>query len=325
MRMISGEEIAIKTAFSISTLTGVTGNILVCLVVLLNKSMRTPMNYLLVNLAVSDLMLLIFFSPAFIFRGFFTHPGGLTGDILCALITGETLAWIGGYASSVFLLAISIERYIAVANPHKYGTSFITRNLKLLVAACWLFTLAWNAIGFEWKRFDSTTGFCTMTWTLSSFKIYSILCFLVLGVVPMTTMAVLYSKIIYILWFKDLVMNLDEERQQKKRKKATKMVLTVSLIYALSWFPELTIFVLSAYAPQSFRGDIAYPATVAICSFNAAVNPIIYSFHSSVFRRHLKKIVCRCCFKDGTESSMTAGSSTGLQIVREIPFVSRTE
>jgi hypothetical protein len=263
-------------------------------------------------------MFVVFFSPAFIFRGFFTHPGGVTGDVLCALVTGETLAWIGGYASSIFLLAISIERYIAVAKPHSYGMSFVTRNLKQLVICCWVFTLAWNAIGFKWKRFDVKSGFCAMTWTLTSFRVYSVLCFVVLGVIPMATMTTIYSRIVYILWFKELVMNLDEEKQRKKRKKATKMVLTVSLIYALAWFPELTIFVLSAYTPRSFRGDIAYPATVAICSFSAAINPIVYGFHSNNFRRHLKKLVC-CYFQVRNEGSVTGVSSTGLQIVREVP------
>ena len=146
--------IAVRTAFSVVTVTGVIGNILVCLVVLLNRPMRTPMNYLLVNLAISDMMLLVFFSPTFIFKGAYTHPTGLTGDVLCSLVTGETLAWMGGYASSAFLLAISVERYFAVAHPHSYGTSFITRNLKVLVFIIWVFTLAWNSTGFGWNRID---------------------------------------------------------------------------------------------------------------------------------------------------------------------------
>ena len=36
------------------------GNSLVCLVVLKDKTMRTPMNFLLVNLAVSDIIVGIF-------------------------------------------------------------------------------------------------------------------------------------------------------------------------------------------------------------------------------------------------------------------------
>ncbi|KAK3738707.1 hypothetical protein QZH41_006245 [Actinostola sp. cb2023] len=126
--------VAVRTAFSLVTVTGVIGNILVCLVVLLNKPMRTPMNYLLVNLAISDMMLLVFFSPTFIFRDVYTHPVGLTGDVLCVLLTGESFAWMGGYASACFLVAIAIERHYAVTKPYHHGSSITRKKLKILVA-----------------------------------------------------------------------------------------------------------------------------------------------------------------------------------------------
>lgn len=305
--MLSGEDIALRAVFSFITAVGVTGNILVCLVVLLNKPMRTSMNYLLVNLAVSDMMLLLFFTPTFIFKGTYTHPGGIVGDIFCSLITGETLAWIGGYVSSAFLLAVSVERYFAVAHPHSYGTSFITKNLKVLVSGCWLFSLAWNSVGFVWKRYDDKKGSCVVLWSEVEFKIYSMLSFFVVGLIPMVTMAILYSRVIYLLWFKNVVIRLDEERQRKKKKRATKMVLIVSLVYALCWFPELTVFVLFAYSPQSVKFEIAYPATVALCCLNSAINPIIYSFHNNQFRYYLKRLVCCCC----SNQVDTAGLSTG--------------
>lgn len=318
--MLSGKDIALRTAFSFVTVVGVTGNILVCLVVLLNKPMRTSMNYLLVNLAVSDMILLVFFSPTFIFKGAYSHPVGITGDIFCSLITGETLAWMGGYVSSAFLLAVSIERYFAVAHPHSYGTSFITKNLRIMVSGCWLFSLAWNSVGFVWKRYDEK-GSCIILWSETQFKIYSMLSFFVVGFIPMVTMAILYSRVVYLLWFKNVVIRLDEERQRKKKKRATKMVLIVSLVYALCWFPELTVFVLFAYSPQSVKFEVAYPVTVAFCCLNSAINPIIYSFHNNQFRYYLKKLVCCCCsnevddgFSTGDKSDAPQGTVSQLQV-----------
>ncbi|EDO35479.1 predicted protein, partial [Nematostella vectensis] len=226
------------------TVTGVIGNILVILVVLLNKPMRTPMNYLLVNLAISDMLLLVFFSPTFIFRGAYKHPTGRTGDVLCVLLTGESFAWMGGYASAYFLVAIAIERYYAVTRPHRFGASITKHRLKLLVFLCWLFALCWNAIGFAVKRYDDKTGFCVARWPdpENSFKIYSLLCLLVLGVIPIFTMSFLYSQVVVTLWCRrDVVQVNNQESERKRRMKATKMVLTVSAIYTLSWIPELTV------------------------------------------------------------------------------------
>jgi len=288
--------IAVRTVFSVITVTGVVGNILVCLVVLLNKPMRTPMNYLLVNLAISDMMLLIFFSPTFIFRDAYIHPSGLTGDMLCVFLTGESFAWMGGYASAYFLVAIAIERHYAVTKPYVYGCSITRTKLKLLVVGCWFFSLAFNAIGFAVKRYDASSGFCATEWPAPySFKVYSLLSFIVVGVIPIATMSILYARVVYALWVKrevHQVNNLGSHR--KRRMKATKMVLTVSVIYTLSWVPELTVFLVAAYAPSLVRSSAIYPAGVAMVSVNSAVNPIIYTLHGERFRYFLKKLIC-CC------------------------------
>ena len=92
---------------------------------------RIPINYLLLNLAVADMMVATFFAPMHIFIHTFTHPEGFTGAVLCKLLTGGTFAWIGA-ASSVFtLIAISVERYYAVTYP--YGNKGKLTNSKLKV------------------------------------------------------------------------------------------------------------------------------------------------------------------------------------------------
>lgn len=293
--MVDAGYIALTTAFAFIITIGTVGNLLVCLVVLLNRPMRTSMNYLLVNLAISDMMLLVFFSPTFIFSKAFVHPTGQAGDYLCLFITGETLAWMGGYASSIFLLAIAVERYYAVANPQSYGSSFIKRHLKLLVTMCWLFALAWNVSGFATKYYDEKLGMCSLKWPAEySFKVYTALSFITVGFVPCFTMLILYSRVVYSLWFKkqSLRTNHNEVRDRIRRKKATKMVLSVSVMYTLCWIPELTIFNLAAFAPHLLQGNLAYPASVAMVSVNSAFNPVLYSLLNNQFRHHLKRLLC---------------------------------
>ena len=79
--------------------------------------LRVPINYLLVNLAMADIMFASFIAPQYILSQTFTHPGGVTGKVLCKLLTGGNFAWVGA-ASSVFTLVnISMERYHAVMYP----------------------------------------------------------------------------------------------------------------------------------------------------------------------------------------------------------------
>ncbi len=78
---------------------------------------RTPMNYLLVNLAIADILYAAFIVPDVFLSLTSTHPDGMIGTVLCKLVTGGTVAWIGAISSVVTLVAIAIERYYAVVYP----------------------------------------------------------------------------------------------------------------------------------------------------------------------------------------------------------------
>ena len=54
-------EVVFKTVFSLLLATDLVGNTLVILVILDTRSMKTAMNYLLLNLVVADMMAYSFF------------------------------------------------------------------------------------------------------------------------------------------------------------------------------------------------------------------------------------------------------------------------
>lgn len=92
---------------------------------------RTPINYLLVNLAVADGLYATFITPEIFFRLASTHTGGMTGTVLCKLLTGGGLAWIAGTSSVVILVAIAAERYYAVIYPTGNVDRLTKRKLKV--------------------------------------------------------------------------------------------------------------------------------------------------------------------------------------------------
>ena len=89
------------------------------------------MNYLLVNLAVADIMYATFMAPAIISSLYVSHPEGVAGTILCKLLTGGAVAWVAGASSVVTLTTIAIERYYAVMHPHGNKGKLTKRKLKV--------------------------------------------------------------------------------------------------------------------------------------------------------------------------------------------------
>ena len=92
---------------------------------------RNPVNFLLLNLAVADMMFALFIGQRFVLVHLYPHPVGLSGSLLCK---SHNLTWVGGAASVFTLVAIAFERFYAVIYP--YGNKGKVTYGKLKV--CWV-------------------------------------------------------------------------------------------------------------------------------------------------------------------------------------------
>ena len=95
--------------------------------------LRTPINYLLINLAVADILYVTFIAPNVFFVQFsFTNlPDGVAGTVLCKFFTTGTMAWVGAASSILSLSVVAIERYYAVVYPLGDKKKFTMNNLKV--------------------------------------------------------------------------------------------------------------------------------------------------------------------------------------------------
>ena len=105
-------------AYIVVILVGIAGNSLVIEVVRRKRSMHSTMNFLLVNLAISDLLTLVFCLPGMILS-YTKQPNGQMGNLLCKFITTHTIAGVGMIVSGLTLTLISVERYKALVIPDR--------------------------------------------------------------------------------------------------------------------------------------------------------------------------------------------------------------
>lgn len=225
-------QVSITTVFSVLLLVGVIGNILSCLVIITNRSMRTPMNYLILNLALADITVVLFIAPRFILIHSFDHPHGLVGSIICKLFTGGNFNWIGGSASVFSLVAVSVERYFAVVHPYASSGKLTIKKVKYVIVACWLQAVIFNLPLFVFIRYNEEIDFCTEFWPERWMpKAYSTAWLVVYGVIPIGLMFALYIRVIRRLWIKPQNgPRVTQAAILKSRKRVTKMVIMVCII-----------------------------------------------------------------------------------------------
>ena len=90
------------------------------------------MNFLLLNLAVADIMVALFIAPRLILEHYSLKiSDGMTGTIICKLLTGSNFAWFGAAASIFTLVAIAFERYYAVVYPYSNKGKLTYKKLKV--------------------------------------------------------------------------------------------------------------------------------------------------------------------------------------------------
>lgn len=324
-------QIGITAAFCFLVIADLVGNSLVCAVVLRNRVMRTPMNYLLVNLAAADMTVAVFIAARYIFTLIFGHPKGRAGDVVCQVITGEAFVWVGALASAFSLVCIALERYLAIKFPYDDRKRVTTTKLKRIVVLSWVLAVSWNMPLFMYARYDPISEFCLFQWPAANFaQVHSPLCAIVYGVLPITIMIYLYSKLVYKLWFRPTTTSTMAQRNKLLYcKKSARLVVTVSVIYSICWIPVLVVYVFSSFSTQQLYSAV-HTTSIVLVTLNSAINPILYSWQSNRFRKHIvallpfpctRKRPIICAAKKVTSTDQDSNKTSGRTEL--IQFVSR--
>ncbi|CAB4024242.1 histamine H2 receptor-like [Paramuricea clavata] len=123
-------------------LTNIPGNILVILAVFFdpNKNLRTPFNWLVVNLAAADLIIGFITEPFSVY--YHIKEGLKKSSVAEELITIHMVYFISCTASVLSLTSLAVERYLAVRKPNTYRTKVTNKRIVLTIVMIWLISLS---------------------------------------------------------------------------------------------------------------------------------------------------------------------------------------
>ncbi|XP_017059118.1 somatostatin receptor type 2 [Drosophila ficusphila] len=298
--------------YALVCIIGLFGNTLVIYVVMRFSKMQTVTNIYILNLAIADECFLI----GIPFLLYTMQVGNWSfGNYMCKAYMVSTS--ITSFTSSIFLLIMSADRYIAVCHPissPRYRTPFVS---KLVSAFAWMTSvlLMLPVILFA-STVQSSNGnvSCNIEWpdtqnshTDSTFILYS----LVLGfATPLTFILVFYCLVIRKLH----TVGPKHKSKEKKRshRKVTKLVLTVISAYIFCWLPHwISQVALISSAPQrcASRLELAVFLACGCLSYsNSAMNPILYAFLSDNFKKSFMK-ACTCAARKDVNAQLQLENS----------------
>ena len=278
---------------SILVLISLVGNTLVILTILINKPMQTTLNYLLVNLAVADMISALCIGIRYDMTPFIAYPEGEIGRYLCMFLIDGDLAWVGAAESILCLVYIAIERYFAIVRPLHQRGRFTRRRLKVFIVLGWSFAIFMRVpTSLEPRYYHSDLGVCKSNDDMAghmAVKAHSLAWMTLAGIVPVSIMVYLYSRLVHHLWFKS-VQNLEASQRasQRYRKQVTITLITISIIYAVCWMP-----ISAGYLVDSWREEIPWfdKTGKVLLIFNSSVNPVLYSMRMKQFRKYLRDML----------------------------------
>lgn len=291
--------IIVPTIFGLIVVIGLVGNLLVIIVVLSNKQMQNTTNILIVSLAVADLSFIIFCVP--FTAATYAIPRWPFGNIWCKAV--QYMMYVCAYASVYTLVIMSLDRYLAVVHPLTSMRIRTVRNTYIAVYVVWITILLSNIpilLHYGLKNYDWYGEERLVCINLKGMDNMLILrafygCFFAFGyVLPLALVCVLYGFMLKRLLYGVVPGGSQRAESIRSKKRVTRMVVIVVVIFALCWLPIQIIFIVTTFGdfPKDEAFTWAQIASNCLAYMNSCVNPILYAFLSENFRRSFRKLLC---------------------------------
>lgn len=286
----------------------VLGNVLVCWAVGLNSNLQSITNFFVVSLAVADIAVGVLAIPfsIVISIGFCTNFYGCLFIVCFVLVLTQ---------SSIFsLLAIAIDRYIAIKLPLRYNSLVTGERARGIIALCWVLSIiigltpmmGWNNL-LEINKIKCNSSLLNTSNLVKcefekvmrmDYMVY--FNFFVCVLIPLLLMLAIYLCIFMVARRQLKVMEGKVFHGEKsnstlqKEVQAAKSLAIIVGLFAACWLPLHIINCYHYFCPKCDRAPAWIMFVAIILSHtNSVINPFIYAYRIREFRRTFRKIIQR--------------------------------
>ena len=339
---ISRQDVVFAVLYSLIVLPGIVGNSIIITIVRKTPSMHSTTNYLLINLAVADLLTLLLCPGLYDFALTSVRLQGFSGDLICKLFAGNAIVPITINVAVLTVCTIAIERYLALVKPFR-SLRISQESVGYVLAVLWILAVLSCIPDIQANTFDimSSKYPCKRPWSLEEyflhkpFIIFTCVCF---GFISSLILFICYFEIVRGLYFTRTICSesTTTEADRRAKKQLARLLIWLALLFAACSLPFAIFFTFlistdSKTVEDNYDNLYLFHRICRLLLFgNSFFNPLMYALQSSSYRDSFK-LLCSCkvhCCKPLPNNSVcdislaqaagTVGSTNGAYILNRI-------
>ncbi|EDV19846.1 uncharacterized protein TRIADDRAFT_61725 [Trichoplax adhaerens] len=290
----------------------ITLNVIIFHKICTQKYLQIPLNRLIANLALADIIHVVTYSVVATFPLILkTYPqlfGKITPNIANIVCNSLFYIYVASITTSTFtLLIIGAERYRAIIHPLK--RAYTGKQMNRILMAIWIISLSSTLLIVILRIYDRNSIVnCTSSlspygsfYNAISFTIYAVATF---GI-PIIIIITLYACVIARLWHHDPPMADSEykaevKKSRRKKNQAIMALLIITILSAASYFPFMAIHIGIAFLKHSTGNAVRrlpeifwifYRLSALLMLIPTILNPMLYNYASSEIRREMRAFI----------------------------------
>ncbi|XP_028812426.1 galanin receptor type 1b isoform X2 [Denticeps clupeoides] len=265
------EVVIVPAVFGCIFLLGIVGNTLVIIVIgrIKARRSRSTTNIFILNLSIADLSFLLFCVP---FQAtIYSLPEWIFGAFLCKFV--HYFVMVSMLVSIFTLVAMSVDRYIAVVHSKKSPCIRNRRNARIGVCAIWSLSFVFAIPVAQHQILTDhpdapNSSFCWEAWfEISAKHTYKVTILIVGYLLPLLLITCCYAK-------------------------TAQTVLLVVAAFLICWMPHHIIAMWVEFGDFPLNNASFAFRIISHCLAygNSCVNPILYAFLSENFRKACQQV-----------------------------------
>ena len=276
------------------------GNLLVIISIIYFKQLHTPTNYLILSLAVADLLVGVVIFP---FSMAFSVSSCWNEDLFCKVRDSFDISLC--MCSILNLCCISIDRYYAVCQPLTYRTKINDHVVVIMILVSWSIS-ALIGIGVIISGLNQNT--CEKNCS-NNVLLANIMGLILSFYLPVMIMLCIYFKIFLVAQRQARsIQNTTSQSTKsgvtvsKMERKATTTLAIIMGVFLSCWTPFFLCMTFLSFSDDSVTATV-FETLNWLALSNSMLNPFIYAFFYSWFRSAFRMIISGKIFQGDFSNS----------------------